>query len=147
MSPRLACFQLTALSKTTLFQLVYLLKFFIVILSHFWMQWPNFTYCFLLLFQIFVSTVSANAVWFVISRKLIVVEMYSIHHYFLILCLQYIDIYKERSLWIIITIFFIFIVLILTWTLNVKRNRCVFEPETFSVWTKILFFLYWLYFI
>ncbi len=75
MSPRLACFQLTALSKTTLFQLVYLLKFFIVIFSHFWMQWPNFTYCFLLLFQISVSTVSANVVWFVICRKRIVVNV------------------------------------------------------------------------
>ncbi|XP_042634666.1 prolactin receptor [Cyprinus carpio] len=29
---------------------------------------------------------------------------------------------RERSLWIMITIFFVFIVLILTWTLNVKRN-------------------------
>lgn len=84
-----------------------------------------------------MSIVSTNSVLFVISRKLIVVEMYSIHHHFLILCLRYIDIYRERSLWIIITIFFVFIVLILTWTLNVKRNRCVFEPDTFSVWTKI----------
>nr|AAV71059.1 prolactin receptor form b [Cyprinus carpio] len=29
---------------------------------------------------------------------------------------------RERSLWIMITIFFVFIVVILTWTLNVKRN-------------------------
>ncbi|KTF77921.1 hypothetical protein cypCar_00032574 [Cyprinus carpio] len=34
----------------------------------------------------------------------------------------YIDITRERSLWIMITIFFVFIVVILTWTLNVKRN-------------------------
>ncbi|TRY98639.1 hypothetical protein DNTS_005886 [Danionella cerebrum] len=30
---------------------------------------------------------------------------------------------RERSMWIMITIFSVFIVLILTWTLNVKRNR------------------------
>ncbi|XP_059398372.1 prolactin receptor-like [Carassius carassius] len=38
---------------------------------------------------------------------------------------------RERSLWILITIFSIFIVLILTWTLNVKRNSmklCLLPP-------------------
>nr|AAK95833.1 prolactin receptor [Cyprinus carpio] len=38
---------------------------------------------------------------------------------------------RQRSLWIIITIFSVFIVLILTWTLNVKRNSvklCLLPP-------------------
>ncbi|XP_052393311.1 prolactin receptor-like [Carassius gibelio] len=38
---------------------------------------------------------------------------------------------RERSLWIMITIFSVFIVLILTWTLNVKRNSvklCLLPP-------------------
>uniref|UniRef100_A0A673L4L5 Prolactin receptor n=1 Tax=Sinocyclocheilus rhinocerous TaxID=307959 RepID=A0A673L4L5_9TELE len=47
------------------------------------------------------------------------------------LIISYIYIPRERSLWIMITIFSVFIVLILTWTLNVKRNSvklCLLPP-------------------
>lgn len=87
---------------------------------------------FILLF--YPRTVGDNTVWFVIngktncSRDLLYSSQFPDF-----VC---IDIPRERSLWIMITIFSVFIVLILTWTLNVKRNRCVWA------WSISVFHIY-----